>query len=459
MAAMPVVIHMTSNGVGMGHLSRQLTIALSGPQRYEPVVFSLSGALPRVAAADRDGDLPGAAERGIRYEYAPSRESGWLPEGGWRRDLRRRYRSYRWHPYLRDRLVSLAAETGASTVVFDGVVPYRGLLQARDLLPDVGFIWMRRGMWRPSAPTKQLSASGHFDLVLQPGDFGARADRGPLVDRTDAEHIPPVSLTDVLPPTSREDARDALGLPREGRVLLLSPGSGALGSVEETAARVQGALAEHGRGWTVAVTKQAIARHSIGAGSDRVVVLDDVYPLSRYLAAFDAAVSAAGYNSVHELLGAGVPTLFIPGLDHVTDDQGARTEGVAARGAALVVRSGDVEAGVRDLMDDGRRRELRAACDALEPADGGLVAAEHVARMADDADPATGPVLRPRPSRPIVDARTPTGGGTGVSLRFGEDVVVSDLRGPDPVEHLVAGSSAEYRESRRRTAAWLYAVR
>ena len=459
MAAPPVVIHMTSNGVGMGHLSRQLTIALSGPQQYDPVIFSLSGALPRIAAADRDGDLPGAPERGIRYEYAPSRESGWLPDGGWRRTLRQRYRSYRWHPYLRDRLVSLAAETGASTVVFDGVVPYRGLLQARALLPDVGFIWMRRGMWRPSAPTKQLRATRHFDLVLQPGDFGGARERGPLADRSDAVRIPPVSLTDVLPPTSREEARAALGLPPEGPVLLLAPGSGALGSVEESAARVQSALAEHGPGWTVAVTKQAIARHSIGSGSDRVVVLDDVYPLSRHLAAFDAAVSAAGYNSVHELLGAGVPTLFIPGLDHVTDDQGARTEGVVARGAALSVDSGDVEGGIRALMDDRRRSDLRAACAELERADGGLVAAEHLAAAARDAEATTAPALRPKPSRPIVDARTPTGDGTGISLRLTEDVTVADVRGRDPVEHLLAGSSADYRAARERTARWLYTVR
>lgn len=459
MVAPPVVIHMTSNGVGMGHLSRQLTVALSGPQRYEPVIFSLSGALPRIAAADRDGDLPGAAERGIRYEYAPSRESGWLPDGGWRRNLRQRYRSYRWHPYLRDRLVSLAAETGAHAVVFDGVVPYRGLLQARSLLPDVGFVWMRRGMWRPSASTKQLRASGHFDLVLQPGDFGGAADRGPLAGRTDAEPIPPVSLTDVLPPTSREEARAALGLPRDGPVLLLSPGAGVLGSVEEGAATVLAALAEHGPGWTVAVTKQAIARHSIGAAADRVVVLDDVYPLARHLAAFDAAVSAAGYNSVHELLGAGIPTLLAPGRDTGTDDQAARTEGVLARGAALAVDSDDVAAGVRALMDESRRADLRAACAELERADGGVTAAEKVAAVARGAEATRELVLRPRPSRPLLDARTPTGDGTGISLRLTHDVSVADVRGRDPIEHLVAGSSPEYRVARERTARWLYAVR
>lgn len=459
MPALPVVILMTSNGVGMGHLSRQLTTALSGPRRMDAVVFSLSGALPRVAAADRAGDLPGARERDIRYEYCPSRESGWLPPSGWRRAVRTRYRSYRWHPYLRDRLVSLTAETGASAVVFDGVVPYAGLLEARRLMPGVGFVWVRRGMWRPQAPAGQLAQSARFDLVIQPGELGGGADRGPLSGRTDAVHVPPVSLTDVLPAATREEARATLGLPQDRQVLLLAPGSGALGSVEATAAQVREVVAAHGPEWVVAVTRQAIARHSVGAqerpGSP-VVVLDDVYPLARHLAAFDAAVSAAGYNAVHELLSASVPTLLVPSVHHVTDDQEARAAGVARRGAALLPGRGGLEAAVTELLDPRVRGELRAACDRLERADGGRETAERVAALAAGSHPTDEPVLRPPPPRPLLDARTPTGTGTGVELRFTEEVGAVDVRGVDPVEHLLAGSSADYRAARERTAGWLY---
>lgn len=459
MPALPVVILMTSNGVGMGHLSRQLTTALSDRPQMDAAVFSLSGALPRVAAADRSGDLPGARERSIRYEYCPSRESGWLPPPGWRRVLRTHYRSYRWHHYLRDRLVSLAAETRASAVVFDGVVPYAGLLQARELLPEVGFAWVRRGMWRPQAPTAQLSASDRFDLVVQPGDFAGAADRGPLAERDDALRIAPVSLTDVLPPTSRQEARAALGLPMDRPVLLLAPGSGALGSVEESAARIRQVVAERAPEWVVAVTRQAIARHAVGSAGDpdgSVVVLDDVYPLARHLAAFDAAASAAGYNSVHELLSSGVPTLLVPSEHHVTDDQVARAEGVVARGAALVPGVDGLERAVLDLLDPRVRERLREGCAGLERPSGGRDAAELVAGLATRSGPTSISVLRPRPRRPVPDARTPTGPGTGVSLRFTEQVSVADVRGSDPIEHLLPGSSADYRASRERTAEWLY---
>ena len=72
---------------------------------------------------------------------------------GWRAPIRRRYRSYRWAPYLRDRIRALAVETGAQALVFDGVAPYPGLLAAREHLPSLRFGWVRRGL-RPSIRTE-----------------------------------------------------------------------------------------------------------------------------------------------------------------------------------------------------------------------------------------------------------------------------------------------------------------
>ena len=56
--------------------------------------------------------------------------------------------------------------------------------------------------------------------------------------------------------------------------------------------------------------------------------------------AFDAAVTAAGYNAVHELLYAGVPSVFVP-FERMVDDQEKRAREVAEAGAGLGVRSAD----------------------------------------------------------------------------------------------------------------------
>lgn len=454
MPSRPVVVLMTSNGVGMGHLSRQLTAALSGPRRFDPVVFSLSRALPRIVSAVADDELPGAGGRGLRFEYAPSWESGWLPTG-WRAPLRRRYRSYRWAPYLRDRLGALVAETGARVVAFDGVAPYPGLVAARAALPQVRFAWIRRGLWQPGAPAERLDLSQHFDVTIEPGDVARGWDQGPTRDRQDAVRLPgPVSLTDVLDPLPRAEARHALGLPQDRPVLLLAPGSGALGSVDATAAEVLTAVRERHPDWLVAVTRQAIAQHSVAGDTDRVVVLDDVYPLARYLSAVDAAVSAAGYNAVHELLAARVPTLLVPSTNHLTDDQPTRARGAAAQGAALTVTD-TIGASVDRLLDDSRRAELRAAAAALPAATGGRDVAEQIATLAEGGTPV--PSWTPsEPTRPVPDLRTRADARAAHPLLWTEQIDRDLLAGRRPVEHLLPGSSPGYAGQRRAIARWLY---
>jgi len=454
MPTRPVVIFMTSNGVGMGHLSRQLTTIISDEHRIKPVLFSLSGALPRIARSHSAGELPELHGSGIRYEYCPSRESLHLPAKGWRRKFRVFYRSYRWHPYLRDRLVALVEEVGARAVVFDGVVPYSGLLKARKRLPGVHFIWVRRGMWQKATPEHRLNLSKNFDLTIEPGDFAAAYDEGPTQQRNDAAKIAPISLTDVLIASTKNDARASLGLPTTGRILLLAPGSGALGSVKNTIDAIRELVETHHSSWCIALTRQAIARHDIKPGRN-LYVLEDVYPLARYLKAFDAAIGAAGYNSVHELLSARVPTLLVPSLNHATDDQRARAEGVAALGAALISR-GNLETETADLLSDTVRFELRTACARLPSASGGREAAELIYEQARNAcDYSKG--RRPRaPKRPIIETRASIKRGDISDVLFTENVPENFLNEPIPVEHIISNSSTSYRKERQRIADWLY---
>ena len=87
-----------------------------------------------------------------------------------------------------------------------------------------------------------------------------------------------------------------------------------------------------------------------------VVGLDATFPMSRYFAAFDIAVAAAGYNAFHELIAFGVPTLFVP-MSRDTDDQGPGPAGPLTPASRLAVeeRSDPALADqLRGLADPGR---------------------------------------------------------------------------------------------------------
>jgi hypothetical protein len=96
---------------------------------------------------------------------------------------------------------------------------------------------------------------------------------------------------------------------------------------------------------------------------DGVVALSATYPMSRYFAAFDASVAAAGYNAFHELIAFGVPTLFVP-MPRNTDDQAARAGWAAGHDVAVAVDGpGDERllSELERLLDPDERERLRAS--------------------------------------------------------------------------------------------------
>jgi predicted glycosyltransferase len=108
--------------------------------------------------------------------------------------------------------------------------------------------------------------------------------------------------------------------------------------------------------------------------------LDDLPPLERLawfpamdvMRAFDVAVSAGGYNTVHELVASSVPSAFFPRA-RPYDDQAARIHRLATAGACLALepdargeRLAEVAA---ELLADGSLRErlARGAANAVRP--------------------------------------------------------------------------------------------
>ncbi len=117
---------------------------------------------------------------------------------------------------------------------------------------------------------------------------------------------------------------------------------------------------------------------------DGVVELRATYPMSRYFAAFDAAIAAAGYNAFHELIALGVPSLFVP-MARQTDDQAARARWAARAGVGLAIAAADDPALERELdrlLDPEVRAAMAAAIAALGPSDGAVEAASWLSALA-----------------------------------------------------------------------------
>lgn len=337
------VLFVTTNGTGMGHLTRLLAMATRASEAIEPLFLSMSSAVPVVA------------RYGYGWEYCPSRD-----------DLDVSARA--WNPIFTDRLHEIVRRFEPAALVFDGVVPYDGLGQARQEFPDLRFVWSRRPMWRSGVGVDYLERSSWFDLVIEPGELAAAADRGPTVGRGDAVRVRPITLLDPDDLLDRDQARAELGIDPDAKAVLVTLGAGNYNDLTSDLDVVADAFKRRD-GWRVYGTQAAIARQGIAR---RDITTLSVYPLARYLAAFDMAVVAAGYNSYHETIMAGLPTIFVPKAKGV-DDQHARAHFAAEAGVGLavdVVERDQLEDAIGSLLDPRHAVRIREQCAARYPGNG-----------------------------------------------------------------------------------------
>ncbi|HEY8466421.1 MAG TPA: glycosyltransferase [Solirubrobacterales bacterium] len=350
------ILFVSSNGTGLGHLTRSMAIARRLREGFEPLFVSLSAAAPIVA------------EQGFEVEYIASHAT---PTAG---------SDWRWSRRLRARMRAILRETRPSVVVFDGAHPYQGFVDALAAASGAARVWSRRPMWLPGSNAGALGRERFFTHVLEPGEFAAEYDRGATVARRGEAHaVEPIVFCEDDELLPREQAERELGLEPGRTSVLVALGQGA--EVRGAVARCLAALAGRGDVQVAALSSALAELEDVPEG---VAHLRSTYPMSRYLRAFDAAVSAAGYNAYHELIRFGVPTLYVP-MERRTDDQAARARYAADAGVGLAVSGPDapeLEARLAELLDEGRRAELRERLATRRPKNGAEEAARWIEALA-----------------------------------------------------------------------------
>ncbi|WP_299810550.1 glycosyltransferase [uncultured Roseibium sp.] len=334
----PVVLSVTSNGVGLGHLTRQLAIAEALGPAVNVVFFSLSEAIEV------------ARSMGYLAEFRPFHRRLQLDVDDW-------------NSFFFQEMREALSHYKPSLVLFDGNVPYAGFIDAVDSYGKSCSAWIRRGMWRTPQPDS-IAREGFFDAIIEPGELCEALDLGySRVNPDNVTSVNPVLMTQPHQLLDKAAARRALDLPENATLCLVQLGAEANFNMSVPRELLFDFLDRHPD--VIAVDVRSPLHLKEHSDIHERFLQRRLFPLGRYLKAFDFAVCAAGYNTFHENIAAALPTLFIPNSNPETDDQDSRALHGARAGWNLASTAEDpyeIETQLRKLLEPDIRQGLSLAC-------------------------------------------------------------------------------------------------
>lgn len=323
------VVFYAVNGTGTGHLTRLVAIA-RWMRRYTAFLgTSLDAIFLTTSEADRL-----AYDAGFPSFKIPSktlvRESGMDTTA-----YRALAKQWVWHTLglLRPDLLVVDTFPRGS---------FGELGPALDLVANKAFIYRPTRREVVERPDFQAMLP-LYDLVLIP-DASAATMPVPDAARDRVVEVGPVVSIDGFELLSRDHARVRLGLPCEGTAVLVTAGGGGDQSTD-IGALARGVAA---RGHSVLVGAGPLYR-GLPVVGDRITFSREP-GLASSLRAFDVAISAAGYNSFHELSLAGVPAVYVP-QSKLADDQASRASTAERAGVASVAPGGSSVGDILSFVD------------------------------------------------------------------------------------------------------------
>jgi UDP:flavonoid glycosyltransferase YjiC (YdhE family) len=352
------VMFVASNGVGVGHVNRLLAIARRLSKRIPAMFVSHAQAVRAIEGF------------GYLTEYLPS--AGYV--GG----------SFElWDQWFAFQLEQLIDTYDPAVVVYDGNNPSDGLIRAVASRPDCRLAWVRRGLWG-ELTSPFIDNARWCDLIVEPGELAGQPDDGITARRrAEALVVPPIRLLDAPELLSREAAAKALGLDPAKPAALIQLGAGYNRDIVSLIDELVGEL-QKVRDLQICIAEWVNGAEGLALWSG--IKLLRGFPLSQYFRAFDFSIAAAGYNTFHDAIALGMPTIFIPNRHPAMDNQGARAEFAQSRQAAFELGEddlGDLPELVTLMMDERARAFLNDKASQLWLENGAAPAADAIATLAE----------------------------------------------------------------------------
>jgi len=254
-----------------------------------------------------------------------------------------------------------------------------------ELLGTLDLVRRKAFVYRPTKASFSARADFQamlplYDAIVVPDTREEAVIQVPEAAKGRVHYVGPIVSRDEIELLPRDEARAALGIEGDRLAVLVSAGGGGDPGVDDHLSRAHAALADDPSLHLV-----------LGAGplhrgrpirGPRVTWIEGP-GLGKHMHAFDLAICAAGYNTFHELMLAGVPTLFVP-QEKIADEQDVRAARAIDAGAGSTVDLRDpaaIRAAVDRFRDPIVRTNASQAARALVPQSHARDAAAEMLRL------------------------------------------------------------------------------
>ncbi len=331
------IIFFPTNGVGFGHFTRLFAIA----RRIRKIDHSI-----QVLFFTTMPTLHLLSAEGIPAYHIPDRKKliDMTPA--------------QWNDLAHDSLTRMFDLHLPSMFVFDGTFPYRGMLNAISERDDITKVWVHRERIKKTLIDIPKERIEHFDIIINPSDS---ISVDPVLNSLEVEIVKcePIIFADHEDLLSRTNVRKFLSIPEDAIVVYIQLGAGKINDINSQIGITMAELRKHKNVYVV--IGESMLGDRMELTGDRIRILRD-YPNSRYYHGFDFSVMAGGYNSYHEVIQFGLPTLCYPNLKTAKDDQLKRVQVAEDLDCMIVlteVDQGTVQKSIKRLLDPAQRNRMR----------------------------------------------------------------------------------------------------